>query len=262
MNDNVLGARRYWMVMTRRLRTPSIALALVAGLALTVAGFVPIAGASGTTAKSVVKVWSPNHAKYCAATIGLPELWDGAIHKPVTARWELTYFEEAAVHAPTRQVHTEIGAMAIAFSHLMTDAAGLKLFTRHPEWAPPSPKSEDSNVRAFDKSLAPYASVGSTPLTASQLACSIEPPGTPPNAEAALATATTAYYVNVANGGTRAVTVAKYAAQLPDGIGEHVVASGSLAKFTFATGAPACVTLPTPKEPPPRVVSCSNASAQ
>jgi hypothetical protein len=239
-----------------------MAIAAAAGLALTVGGLVPIAGASNLSVKSVVKVWSPNHAKYCAATNGLPELWDGSIHKPVTARWELMYFEGAAVHAPTHQIHSEIGAMAVAFSHLMTDAAGLKLFTRHPEWAPPHVNSEDSNVRAFEQSLAPYASVHSTPLTASQLACSSVPPGTPPNATAALGTATTSYYVNVANGGTRAVTVAKYAAHLPDGIGEHVVASGSVAKFTFSTGAPACVTLPTPKEPPPVVVSCSSALAQ
>jgi hypothetical protein len=146
--------------------------------------------------------------------------------------------------------------MAVAFSHLIKDAAGLKLFTRHPEWAPPSVRSEDSNVRAFDASLAPYDTVHATPLTEAVANCAKLPAGTSNNAAEALGTAMTAYYVNVSNGGTRAVTIAQYNAHLPDGVGTHVVADGSHAKYTFATGSPVCVTLPTPKEPPPALVTC------
>lgn len=229
---------------------------VLTGLLMTAACSIPSAGASQSSVISVVKVWSPNHAKYCAASTGLSELWDGAIHKPATARWELTYFEDSSVYAPTRLVHTEIAKMAVAFSHLMTDAGGLKLFTRHPEWAPTHVNSEDPIVRAFETSLAPYDTVHATALTYAVRDCSTLPAGTAPNIADALTTATTAYYVNVAKGHTRSVTIAQYAAALPEGNGERVVASGSHAKFTFTSGAPVCITRPAPTDPPPKVVAC------
>jgi hypothetical protein len=85
-------------------------------------------------------------------------------------------------------------------------------------------------------------------------------PGTPSNVIDALDEATTAYYLNVALGDTSAATIAQYEARVTLGIGEHVVASGSDAKFIFDTSATVCVTLPAPSDPPPAVVSCHDAS--
>lgn len=229
---------------------------VVAGVVLSIAGIVPLAAGASPNVKSTVAVWSPNRAKYCAATIGLSELWQGAIHEPVTARWELVYLEDTAVRAPTRLVHTEIGAMAVAFSNLIGDASGLRSVTRHPQWAPPSFATKDPRVRAFLKSLAPYDTSHGTTLSDSLRVCSSFPSSASVHADQALSSATTAYYVNVASGSTRAVTIAKYVAVLPAGTGEQVVAHGLDAMFTFDKGLAVCVTLPAPNDPPPAVVTC------
>jgi hypothetical protein len=248
------------MNLPRRANSRRIAIGVVVGASLAVTGLLPVAAGASVSVKTVVARWSPNQAKYCSATLGFSDLWNGGIHKPVTARWELSYLENTAVYAPTRLVHTEIGPMAVAFSNLIGDASGMRSFTRHPEWAPPSFATKDPKVRAFLKSLAPYDTVHGDALTKSISACANLPTGLSVHAEQALTSATTAYYVNVANGGIRGMTIAQYESILPAGVGERVVANGSNAKYTFETGAAVCVTRPAPNDPPPAVVRCRNTS--
>lgn len=244
----------------RRITIVALAVAIVA---LTGIGIYHNAYRNGApSAKSVAAVWTPNHAKYCSAVLGLPEIWQGAVHKPVTAVWELTYLEDSAVYAPTRQLHTQISAMAVAFANLIGDPSGLRVFARHPEWAPTGIVSTDPKVLAFLKSLAPYDTVKATPLTDASRTCVDFAPGTPNNVIDAVSAATTAYYLNVASGDTSPATIDQYEARVTGGTGEHVVVNGSDAKFIFGTGKAVCVTLPAPSDPPPTVVSCHNASAR
>jgi hypothetical protein len=244
------------------LRRITIVALAVAIMALTGIGIYHNAYRNSTTsAKAVVVEWTPNHAKYCSAVLGLPEIWQGAVHKPVTAVWELTYLEDSAVYSPTRQLHTQISAMAVAFANLIGDPSGLRVFARHPEWAPTGIVSTDPKVLAFLKSLAPYDTVKATPLTDASRKCVTFSPGTPNNVIDAVSSATTAYYLNVASGDTNAATIYQYEASVPRGVGEHVVAYGTDAKFIFDTGNAVCVTLPAPSDPPPTVVSCHDAGA-
>ena len=164
------------------------------------------------------------------------------------------------MYAPTRQLHTQVSAMALAFANLIGDPSGLRTLTGDEEWPPVAFVSKDPKVLAFLKSLAPYDTVTGTPLTNSLRTCVVFAPGTPSNVIDALDEATTAYYLNVALGDTSAATIAQYEARVTLGIGEHVVASGSDAKFIFDTSATVCVTLPAPSDPPPAVVSCHDAS--
>lgn len=212
-------------------------------------------------AKAVVALWTPNHTKYCSAVDGLTELWQGAVHKPITARWELTYLEDFAVYAPTRQIHSQVSAMAVAFANLLRDPSGLLAFTRNPEWAPVSFFSKDPKVLAFLKSLAPYDTVKATQLSNAGGTCETLAPGTPNNVVGALSEATTAYYLNVASVDTNATTIAQYEARVALGTGEHVVADGKVARFIFDQGIAVCVTLSAPTSSPPAVVNCHGASA-
>jgi hypothetical protein len=248
------------MHLIRRPNTRRIAIGVIVGASLAVTGILPIAAGANVSVKTAVARWSPNQAKYCSATLGFSELWNGGIHKSVTARWELLYLENTAVYAPTRLLHSEIGPMAVAFSNLIGDASGMRAFTRHPEWAPPSFATNDAKVRAFLKSLAPYDTVHGDALTKSISACARFPSGLSVHAEQALTSATTAYYVNVANGGTQRMTIAQYQSALPAGVGDYVHANGSNAKFSFTKGAAVCVTRPAPNDPPPSVVACRSTS--
>ena len=235
----------------RRWRQPRFAHALTIILAIVVvvfaAGDIYHYTTKSKGASAVVAAWTPNHTAFCGALSSLNKLGSNPKMDTNTEAVSLKAFEALSVNAPSKLVHTQFGAVAVAFGNLESDPSGLQAVTTQ------NISSTDPLVRAYVKAVTPLNSASSA-ADAALLACN----ATAANSSTAVAMVDAASLTAYATGSTSPITIAEVKASASSSAGSYTSITLDrlgVVKIVFASAPTICVTLPDAGSTP-KVTTC------
>jgi hypothetical protein len=205
---------------------------------------------STSNVSAVVAAWSPNHKDFCAGAVALTQAQNSDKMTAKSEARSLHAFEALSIHAPTRIVHQQIGAVTVAFDNLITNPVALKAMESNVESSNPEVKAYLKAAKPLEASAGP-ASVAVASCTGGNLFTA--------NTDSAVAAADATYYTVVSSDTTGAptpVTIAEYASQFKSQSAGTVTPDGADARFNFSSGPPVCVTMPNSSQASPTAIAC------
>jgi hypothetical protein len=246
---------------TRGPRTASLfdlRCAVICAIAMTllVAGVAYLYSTKPGAVSAAVSTWTPNHKAFCAADTILVT----ASNPPskITTKGAsslLSAYEAISIYAPTKLVHYQLGALAIAFENVISSPPARMALSAG------DVSSRLPAIRSYMRAARPLEHYTSPADKATNACSSINDASMSRtyNTRTAVSVGYDSRYKVVANGITTVpgpMTVAEYANTFSTYLEGIVVVDGPDAKFIFTSGPAVCVTLPKSRHLLAKAIAC------